>query len=917
MEVSSHVQILTEPVESAACPKCGAMLEIPEIPAFTMVQCPTCEFEFASPAKFGSFLLLQVLGMGGMGGVYRARDEALNREVAIKVMLKSLGDDPQFVETFQREAQAAAKLNHPNIAQIYSFGQVMGQPYIAMELIPGGSLDKMMASQGALDPAVVFQIGVQIAEGLSEAAEANLVHGDVKPENILFDVEKNAKLVDFGLAAMQTGPNQEVWGTPYYIPPEKVRKQKTDCRSDIYSLGATLYHAIAGVPPFDGPDAAAVVKARFDGNPKSLRSLRGNVVPEEVENIIMRMLAVTPMMRYPTYESLLGDMRRFLSTAGPVNVASSGKKIMIRGKRPKLTASPVGAGGGTVPEGMVPIDQIEAEAASERAARSRGRKIIGLVFLGIVLLAGGITGGIIGLQKWKAADSEKKEAADNDKKQKRWNDDIATALGNAKKLAERASVNLPEAEKLTQDAVETVVAVLGEEMRVWLIPPEPSYEVKPPPADAPTDAPSPAGGGKISLDPAKVEELAKLLPADLAKSLRELDKLPPDEAFAKMEEIIKALPEKEGEEMKQSLDMFKAFAEGLGGAMAGAMQQMAEGMAAAMGGAMQQAAEGMAAAIGGAMEAGSSDDSEGAATMPSYPVVKMVQGMFTELYGMKKTSALAASYVAEIETLAKGTGALQARRDAVIGKWNAMNGVTAFSETASAVSRMKKTLESVKAEIASMSALRQQQAIEQAKAEKREADLEKQRLEREALQAKTEEEIAKVSDKEKEIIPMLKQLQFREAVRSLRTLSTALDTKGGLDAQAAVEERIKRIEEFHKYLVEKSPGYKSSKGWSIETADAKTVTVSGKKIPWTEIFETRMEIVAELVNGLVTNVQVTKNMRIRERTRLETNAALCLNMFYSEDSRYVDRAKQIATQAAANFEQDADIIKTLMPEFFD
>ena len=925
MEVNTHVQILTEPVTSAACPKCGAMLEIPDIPAFTMVQCPTCEFEFPAPAKFGSFLLLQVLGMGGMGGVYRARDEALNREVAIKVMLKSLGDDPLFVETFQREAQAAAKLNHPNIAQVYSFGQVMGQPYIAMELIPGGSLDKMMAAQKALDPAVVFHVGVQIAEGLSEAAGANLVHGDVKPENILFDAEKNAKLVDFGLAAMQTGPNQEVWGTPYYIAPEKVRKQKTDCRSDIYSLGATLYHAIAGVPPFDGADAAAVVKARFDGAPKSLRSLRGNVVPEEVENIIMRMLAVNPIMRYPTYESLLGDMRRFLSTAGPVNVASSGKKILIRGKRPKLTASPVGAAtdAAAVPEGMTPVDQIEAEAESERAARRRGRKILGLVVLGIVLLVGVSVGGVFGIRHVMEQKNTAKEAAADEANRKKWNADIATALNNAKRLAERVNANVPEVTKLASDAAEVVVAALGEEMREWLVPPEPTYEVTPSAAVP--------GGGKFSLDDEEAERLAKLLPPDLAKAVKELDKLSPDEAFAKMEEIIKALPEKEGAELKQDLEMAKAFTEGLGGAMAAAMgeamQQMAAAFAEGMGEAMQQMAEGMATAMGGAMEGfGADGGGMTVRTMPSYPVISMVRGMFTDSYGVKKSSALATSLVTEIEALAKGAEALQTsaqkdklltQRDAIIGRWNAMNGLRELSDASLTVTRMKKTLESVRAEVASLAAIRQQQAVEQARAEKREADLEKQRLEREALQAQTVAELAKVRNAEREIVPMLKQLQIREATRLLRSLSSGIDTKGGLDAQAAVEERIKRIEEFHNYLVEKAPGFKSSRGWAIETADAKTMTVSGKKIPWSEIFETRMEIVAELINGLVMNVQATRNMRIRERTRLETNAALCLFMFYGDVPSAVDRARQIATQAADNFGQDADIIKSLMPEFFD
>ena len=127
-DVHNDANILTDPVSSAACPKCGAMLDVNGLPPFSVVQCPTCQSEFQVPARFGAFMLLQLLGAGGMGGVYRARDEGLNREVAIKVMLKSLGDDPQFVETFQREAQAAARLNHRHIAQIYSFGQKKDNP---------------------------------------------------------------------------------------------------------------------------------------------------------------------------------------------------------------------------------------------------------------------------------------------------------------------------------------------------------------------------------------------------------------------------------------------------------------------------------------------------------------------------------------------------------------------------------------------------------------------------------------------------------------------------------------------------------------------------------------------------------------------------------------------------------------------
>ena len=832
MEVSSHVQILTEPVTSAACPKCGAMLEVPDIPAFTIVQCPTCECEFQTPARFGSFLLLQLLGMGGMGGVYRARDEALNREVAIKVMQKSLGDDPQFVETFQREAQAAAKLNHPYIAQVYSFGQVMGQPYIAMELIPGGSLDKMMASQGPLAPAVVFQIGAQVAEGLSEAADANLVHGDVKPENILFDAEKNAKLVDFGLAAMQSGPNQEVWGTPYYIAPEKVRKQKADFRADIYSLGATLYHAIAGAPPFDGPDAAAVVKARFDGDPKPLRSVRKSAVPGEVEEVIRRMLAMDPMMRYPTYESLLGDIRRYLSKAGPVSVASSGKKIMIKGKRPKTE-------GGPLPAGMVPIDQLETEAESERELRKRKWKFFKVGCLGcggVILLAALIGGGIFWYKAsvvLKAAKTEMENAlkAQTDARVK-----ITEAVGKAKKFADLINGGVTEATKYTAEAVDAIAAVLGEEARAWVIPPEPSYEVELP-ADPAADAPA----GETNTVAEAAGEVAK----------------PAAEAEAP-EPVAEALPNIPEEIAK-------------------------------------------------------------------YPVVQMIHGMFADLYAVKKAAALAAAHITELEAMAKATDAISdavqfvEKANAIVKKWNDWSDKNAkkIQEDIQRANQTKKTLESVRAATRSLQLDRQQAASDKAEAEKREAKLEKERLEREAVQAKTEGEIGQVREKEKEIIPMLKQLQIREATRALGTLRRELETPGGLGALTAVEDRIKRLEEFHAFMVKKAPGFKSAKGWAIEAADDKTVTVGGKKIPWGEIFESRMEIVAELVNGLVMSSPATKTMRLRDRTRLETNAALCLKMFYNDVPAAVERAKKIATQAAENFKEDADTIKKLLPEFFD
>ncbi len=365
-----------------------------------------------TPSDFGHFLLEKELGHGGMGGVYLARDKMLDRKVGIKVMLKSLGDDPEFVERFQREAQAAARLNHPNIAQIYSFGTEQGMPYIAMELVSGGSLDKEMAANpGTMDPVRVMKIGYQMAEALALASEQGLVHGDVKPENVLFDADGNAKLVDFGLAAMQ-GDSDEIWGTPYYISPEKVRRQKIDFRADIYSLGGTLYHALTGVAPFEGEDATAVVKARFDGPPKLPSELRTDL-SKDVDGIIMRMLEMEPSMRYPTYQSLLGDLKRFLAKAGPQRTSrlASGK-LKIKNAKLKIktqseaTSETSGDGEGkseAVPNRLRPLVEEKPKKATNVGA------MVGLVVFLVILAVVGTVGGLI----WYVnADKESKRKAD-------------------------------------------------------------------------------------------------------------------------------------------------------------------------------------------------------------------------------------------------------------------------------------------------------------------------------------------------------------------------------------------------------------------------------------------------------------------------------------------------------------------------
>ena len=349
----------------------------------------------------GNFLLERELGRGGMGGVYMGRDKMLDRPVAVKVMLKEYGADAEFVEKFKREAQAAAKLIHPNIAQIYSYGIADGMPYIAMELVAGGSLDQLMKNAGAsIDIPRVMKICEQVAQALRCAADQGLVHGDVKPENVLLDANGNAKLVDFGLAAMQKDTN-EIWGTPYYIAPEKVKKEPIDYRADMYSLGGTIYHALTGVAPFEGDDAAAVVRKRFEGAPVPPSKLRPDISPQ-IDALVLKMLALNPSDRFPSFEALLQEYSRVMATgltaapagaAAPTGTSVGGRKIMMKGrKRFKVKTAVEGAEGGEGDQAEQSTSRHSAPPPEQEEGGVAG-KVLGVI--GITIAAIGLVAGLL------------------------------------------------------------------------------------------------------------------------------------------------------------------------------------------------------------------------------------------------------------------------------------------------------------------------------------------------------------------------------------------------------------------------------------------------------------------------------------------------------------------------------------------
>jgi hypothetical protein len=342
--------LILESVEHHTCEHCGVEMDVLGVEPFNSFNCPECDAPFVVPARLGPFLLLSQIGRGGMGGVvFLARDELLARNVAIKIMPASVGANQEVVATFRREAQAAARLNHPNIAQVYSFGQENGQPYIVMELLSGSSLDKMIEAEGRLDEGFVINVGTQIAQGLRAADEASLTHGDIKPENILFDDKTNAKLVDFGIASFVNQASDGIWGTPYYIAPERLLRQRPDARSDMYCLGGTLYHALTGKPPFDGRTPAEVVRARLEMDPVPVKELRRDV-HEEVDLLVSRMLKRDPAMRHPTYASLIGDLMRAAKAVphaprtAAFGATKTGKKIIIAGATGRMAKATAPSG---------------------------------------------------------------------------------------------------------------------------------------------------------------------------------------------------------------------------------------------------------------------------------------------------------------------------------------------------------------------------------------------------------------------------------------------------------------------------------------------------------------------------------------------------------------------------------------------
>src|SRR6266581_3656925 len=294
-----------KPLKMVTCSGCDAKVFIPgDLPPLSTEPCKKCGHPIMMPMQLRQFELRSKIASGGQGKVYRAFDTVLERMVAVKLMRKELETDAVALAGFYREARTCAAFNHTNIVQIYAFDELEGQRYLVMELADRGSLDTKIDRHQRLPELEVLDIGFKIAGALNMVLKHNLLHRDIKPGNILFNVDNEPKLVDFGLARSPDAEPESMAvteGTPYYVAPEKIKRERETFLSDMYSLGCTLYHALTGHVPFEAPTVEELVAAHVHTalTPPNL------VLPEITQptsDTLVKVLAKDPRERFLSYD---------------------------------------------------------------------------------------------------------------------------------------------------------------------------------------------------------------------------------------------------------------------------------------------------------------------------------------------------------------------------------------------------------------------------------------------------------------------------------------------------------------------------------------------------------------------------------------------------------------------------------------
>lgn len=303
---------MSEQHELWTCPQCGNRLDISQLGFFAEVVCSRCHTQATVHGMLANYKVEAVLGIGGMSVVFQARDLVLGRPLAIKVLNDTYRDAPQRIAGFENECSLMAKVRHENVVAVYSAGWARGQFFIAMELVEGQNLELLVTEKGSLPPMQAVEIIRQVALGLQAAHAAGILHRDVKPGNVIINQDGQAKVLDFGLSLDEKGGVEDdeiIWATPYYVPPETLRREEESVRADIYALGMTLRNLLTGEAKLAGdPHTIADMLVA-----KKVIPLLSSVSPglePSLCALVDKMTSFEPENRYSDYAAVLSAVAK-------------------------------------------------------------------------------------------------------------------------------------------------------------------------------------------------------------------------------------------------------------------------------------------------------------------------------------------------------------------------------------------------------------------------------------------------------------------------------------------------------------------------------------------------------------------------------------------------------------------------------
>ena len=355
----------------------------------------------------GRYLIQDKIGSGGMATVYRAHDQTLDRTVAIKIMLPQYASDPTFAARFKQEAQAAAALSSPYIVSVYDWGKDGDTYFIAMEYLRGTDLKTGIRTHGALDPKKVAQIGSEICGALSVAHKHEIIHRDIKPQNIMVLPDGNIKVMDFGIARAKNShltQDNNVLGTAHYVSPEQTRGQELGPTSDLYSLGVVMYECATGKVPFDGDDAISVALKQVNEIPVPPSQLNPKI-DADLERIILKCMEKDPANRFQTADELRQVLNSYLA-GRTVHVAEPTTVLGANGGAGQTSTKVLPKSGSTTAmpransrRGSVPAADLTATGAYEQPERKKGKgKIIAVVvaLVAVIAVAAAFATGLLG-----------------------------------------------------------------------------------------------------------------------------------------------------------------------------------------------------------------------------------------------------------------------------------------------------------------------------------------------------------------------------------------------------------------------------------------------------------------------------------------------------------------------------------------